>query len=39
MHNLDSILKIYFKNTTAKEVLEGTVSYNKYPPEVFQKRL
>ena len=38
MHNLDSILKIYFKNTTAKEVLEGTVSYNKYPPEVFQKK-
>ena len=38
MYNLDSIIKIYFKNTTAKEVLEGSVAYNRYPENVFQNK-
>lgn len=38
MYNLDDIIKIYFKHTTAKEVLNDIVKYDNYPEEVFKSK-
>lgn len=35
MYNLDDIIRIYFKRTSAREVLENRVNYKDYPLEVF----
>lgn len=38
MHNLDDIVLLYFKHTTAREVLESRILYNDYPEGVFSNK-
>lgn len=38
MYNFDDIIKIYFKDTTAREVFDQRVSYDNYPEEIFRKK-
>lgn len=38
MYNLDDIVKIYFGNTTAREVLKGEVRFDDYPEEAFLRQ-
>lgn len=38
MHNLDDIVLLYFKHTTAREVLGNRVSFEDYPEGVFSNK-